>query len=301
MMSTLSKPAVNFLRREYAPGDWIGVLVTVPASGRVRQRVCPVKDVAEERFLRWLRAENADGGNVYVSINTVVPGQHSRTRHVIAEIRHVFLDVDADLSQVLTRVRRDARVPRPSCVIHSSPRRGHVLWTVAGFTAVGAEALQRHLAHELGTDPAATASSQLTRLPGFLNYKYRPPVRVWAEHVARHRVYTPADFPRAPHNTVQGRALVARVPGPHSAIERAHRYVRRVRPAVAGQHGDVHTFRVCCRLVRGFALDDDEALAVLHAWNDRCVPPWSERELRAKLQHARRYGREPIGGLLAPP
>jgi hypothetical protein len=25
-------------------------------------------------------------------------------------------------------------------------------------------------------------------------------------------------------------------------------------PAIAGQHGDVHTFRVCCRLARGFAL-----------------------------------------------
>jgi hypothetical protein len=23
-------------------------------------------------------------------------------------------------------------------------------------------------------------------------------------------------------------------------------------------HGDVHTFRSCCRLTRGFALDDDE-------------------------------------------
>ena len=32
-------------------------------------------------------------------------------------------------------------------------------------------------------------------------------------------------------------------------------------PAIAGHHGDLHTFRVCCRLARGFALDDDEALA----------------------------------------
>jgi hypothetical protein len=51
-------------------------------------------------------------------------------------------------------------------------------------------------------------------------------------------------------------------------------------------------------LVRGFALADDEALAVLRDWNARCEPPWSEHELLAKLQHARRYGREPIGGLL---
>ena len=42
--------------------------------------------------------------------------------------------------------------------------------------------------------------------------------------------------------------------------ERAKRYLTSVPPAIAGQHGDVHTFRVCCRLVRGFALDEDQAL-----------------------------------------
>jgi hypothetical protein len=80
-------------------------------------------------------------------------------------------------------------------------------------------------------------------------------------------------------------------------IERARRYVARIEPAVAGQHGDVHTFRVCCRIVRGFALNDNEALAVLSEWNLRCEPPWTERELRDKIARARRYGKEKIGGL----
>jgi hypothetical protein len=65
-----------------------------------------------------------------------------------------------------------------------------------------------------------------------------------------------------------------------------------------GKLADVTTFRVCCRLVRGFALEDEDALAVLADWNSACVPPWSEEELRAKLKGARRYGREPVGGLL---
>jgi len=60
----------------------------------------------------------------------------------------------------------------------------------------------------------------------------------------------------------------------------------------------VHTFRVCCRLVRGFALDDDEALDVLTNWNALCRPPWTGRELRDKIWRARRYGREPIARLL---
>jgi hypothetical protein len=71
-----------------------------------------------------------------------------------------------------------------------------------------------------------------------------------------------------------------------------------VPPAIAGQHGDVHTFKVCCRLVRGFALDDALALRLLTEWNSRCQPPWTEHELEDKLRRAKRYGREPMAGLL---
>jgi hypothetical protein len=74
------------------------------------------------------------------------------------------------------------------------------------------------------------------------------------------------------------------------AIERAKRYLASVPPAITGQHGDVHTFRVCCRLKRGFALDDDQALHVLSDWNARCQPPWSPVELLDKLHRAARYG-----------
>jgi hypothetical protein len=81
-------------------------------------------------------------------------------------------------------------------------------------------------------------------------------------------------------------------------IDRARQYVAAIPPAISGEHGDVHTFRICCRVARGFALDDHEALAVLQDWNSRCLPPWSERELIDKLSRARRYGREPIGCLL---
>ena len=35
----------------------------------------------------------------------------------------------------------------------------------------------------------------------------------------------------------------------------------------------------------------------LSEWNARCEPPWTEDKLRAKLESARRYGREPVGAL----
>jgi hypothetical protein len=80
-----------------------------------------------------------------------------------------------------------------------------------------------------------------------------------------------------------------------NVIERARRYLARIDPAVAGQHGDIHTFRVCCRIVRGFDLSDADAIRLLTEWNSRCQPPWNDRELRDKVARARRYGREEIG------
>ena len=81
-------------------------------------------------------------------------------------------------------------------------------------------------------------------------------------------------------------------------VERARRYLALVPPAVTGEHGDLRTFRVCCRLTRGFALDEEQALQALSEWNQRCQPPWTTAELVDKLRRAARYGREPVGGLL---
>src|SRR5204863_10119765 len=84
-----------------------------------------------------------------------------------------------------------------------------------------------------------------------------------------------------------------------SRAARAERFLLAVGPAVAGEHGDLRTFRICCRVVRGFGLSDHEAMSVLSEWNARCQPPWSERELLIKVQNARKYGREPLGALVA--
>ena len=169
-------------------------------------------------------------------------------------------------------------------------------------TREGVEALQKQLARELKTDKAATSCAQTTRLPGFFNHKYRPAPLVSAQYVSSKRVFKTVDFPAVeplPPRVPSGPAQEHRHHHPETTVvERARRYLAAIPPAVAGLHGDVATFRVCCRLVRGFALSDEEALAVLAEWNRRCEPPWSEEEMVSKLRSARRYGREPVGGLL---
>ena len=52
-----------------------------------------------------------------------------------------------------------------------SPNHIHVFWRVTGFDIDSVEWLQKQLARELQTDPAATPVTQNTRLPGFFNHK----------------------------------------------------------------------------------------------------------------------------------
>jgi hypothetical protein len=294
---------IRFLRTAFRPDDWIAVLLKSHETGGTAQRVGPVSFVASAKFQAWLRAQSARRFSVFVSVNAIRPQRKARTRDAIGEIRHVFLDADKDGPAVLATIAARRDLPPPSYVLHSSPNRLHVLWRAAGFGKEQVEALQKQLARELGTDKVATSCAQITRMPGFFNHKYRPAPMVTVEYSDARRLFRPTDFPPAVRD---GRRLGAtEAPAergsrpPTDVRERARRYIATIPPAVAGQHGDAATFRVCCRLVRGFALDDEDALDVLREWNDSCTPPWSEEELRAKLTGARHYGREPIGGLLA--
>ena len=99
--------------------------------------------------------------------------------------------------------------------------------------------------------------------------------------------------PPPPQRTLAA-PLKDRLPG----YQRAVAYMANWKPAVEGQGGDVATFANACALVRGFELRDDEAMDLLLAWNQTCVPPWTEGELWVKIQSARAYGTQPMGYLL---
>ena len=292
---------IRFLRTVFYPDDWVAVLLKSHETGGTAQRVGPISLIASGKFQAWLRAQSARRFSVFVSVNTIRPQRKARTRDAIGEIRHVFLDADRDGPTVLATIAARRDIPPPSCVVHSSPNRLHVLWRVSGFTKESVEALQKQIAKELGTDKAATSCAQLTRLPGFFNHKYRPSPPVTAEFNDDQRSFAPSDFPRSAPVSKQTTGVTLTRPGgtPRDPRDRARRYLAAIPPAVAGSHGDITTFRVCCRLVRGFALTDEDALGVLAEWNQACSPPWSESEIRSKLAAARRYGREPVGGLLA--
>lgn len=79
-------------------------------------------------------------------------------------------------------------------------------------------------------------------------------------------------------------------------IQRAAKYILRKDVAIQGQNGSDRAFHVACTLVCRFGLTQAEALDAIREWNERCVPPWSERELEHKIADA---AKQPITNDLA--
>ena len=77
-----------------------------------------------------------------------------------------------------------------------------------------------------------------------------------------------------------------------SVIERARRYISTIPAAVSGSGGHNATFHVACILVLDFELSPSEALILLSEYNQRCEPPWTEKELVHKIESANQQSGE---------
>lgn len=88
-----------------------------------------------------------------------------------------------------------------------------------------------------------------------------------------------------------------RFPADDIILRRAAAYLDAMTPAISGQGGHNRAYAAATAMVHGFGLDAGAALALLlERYNPRCEPPWSQRELRHKVEdaaskpHARPFG-----------
>lgn len=77
--------------------------------------------------------------------------------------------------------------------------------------------------------------------------------------------------------------------------DQARRYLANANGAISGSNGHSDTFSVACCLVQGFNLSIEEARPILQEFNQKCQPPWSERELDHKLKEAEKQPAPPQG------
>ena len=85
---------------------------------------------------------------------------------------------------------------------------------------------------------------------------------------------------------------------PEERITLARQWLASIPPAIAGQGGDRHTFRVAQGVVRGHWLTVETATALLSEWNERCQPPWTTERLEYKAKEASEHGKMAMGALL---
>ncbi|MFN0055544.1 MAG: AAA family ATPase [Planctomycetales bacterium] len=110
------------------------------------------------------------------------------------------------------------------------------------------------------------------------------------------RVFTPKP---APEGTAPTRPTSTPTPDRGKIIERAKTYLTKFPVAVSGERGHDRLFRAACVCRCEFGLSLEESLDALTDWNAGCTPPWSDVELRHKLEDA---GKEPVTlGLLNAP
>lgn len=79
-------------------------------------------------------------------------------------------------------------------------------------------------------------------------------------------------------------------------IELAKDFLKSVPPAIEGQNGNDHTYKVALEL-RDYGVSDYKCLQLIHnsEWNSKCEPPWDMEELEVVVNHVYKYGRNRPG------
>jgi hypothetical protein len=166
--------AREFLGRSFAPSETIAIVLRRTSAATIAQRIVTLEHALQPRYLGWLAHENATGANVYFAANPFVSGSRKRTKESVAEVRHLYLDLDTDGEAKLAALRTSNSIPIPTAIVSTSPGKYQVLWQVESCPFEQQESLLKLLAITFGGDPACTDCNRVLRLPGFLNQKYAP-------------------------------------------------------------------------------------------------------------------------------
>jgi len=186
--------STEYILTNFQRSDRLAVLVRNSGRRETVQRISTAGKMTEPSFQDWLRHKNEkESFDIYIGMNTLRHEARTRTKEDIETIRHLYMDIDDDGPAALARIQQSNLVPRQNYTINTSPDKFQVVWRVRNISQEQAESLQRAMVRKFGGDPAATDSTRVLRLPGFLNRKYEAEFRVQAVKHAE-SVYNPQDF-----------------------------------------------------------------------------------------------------------
>jgi hypothetical protein len=237
-----------------------------------------------------LIALNEYGAGIFVTVNeTDLKGR--KIENVVA-VRALFVDADGPLTV--------SWALEPDILVQSGGGL-HAYWTVTNAPLEAFTPAQKRLAAYYGTDPKVSDLPRVMRLPGFFHLKGEPKF-VSLVRAMRSTGDVAAILALHPVPEATAPAPVAPRPDLSQRVFRASRYLARIDGAVAGTGGHQATWDATLALVRGFSLPPDVALdLLLNEFTPRCSPPWSEKELRHKVDSAAEQGQIPDGYLIGEP
>jgi hypothetical protein len=196
----------SYIRENFRPDDRLAI-VALPRKEnspqaeereerlRATQRIATAERILSDEFQAWLRYQNARGTGIYISMNPLNPDATRRTKEDVAEIRHVYLDLDEGGEAARDALLAREDIPAPNDILNSSPGRYQFVWSVEGFSKEEAENLMRGMTRAAGADVADTDCSRVLRLPGFANQKLDTLHWITRENLHQ-RIACPEDFPR---------------------------------------------------------------------------------------------------------
>ena len=219
-----SLTAPEYVLSLFEPSHNVAILLRNRTLGHTLQRITKAQIIAAPEFQSVLLEKNRAGADVFVGMNPIKEGAYSRTKQSLAQIRHVYLDIDRAGNQAIEIIRNSLDVPTPNFVLNTSPGKYQVVWRVEGANLRQAEALLHNMASHFGGDLAATDAARVLRLPGFANRKLAFDFVVQVVQ-ATDQIYslrdfnTPQDSPDAPRNVGES-ARSHLAPGHRSQSER---------------------------------------------------------------------------------
>ncbi len=91
-------------------------------SGEVRQKFATADKIGSPPFQAHLRAANASGKDVYISMNTVAREATGRTKADIETIRHIYLDIDVGGRAAVDKILNAEDMPNSHHILNTSTR-----------------------------------------------------------------------------------------------------------------------------------------------------------------------------------
>ena len=151
----------------------------------------------------------------------------------------------------------------------------------------------RHGTDHAGVDTVVTNAGRITKLPG--TWVRKGPHSDDRPHRIARILSIPTAIALVTYEQIRDateeppKPWQVAVPAlPETDVERrAIAYLSKCEPAISGQKGHNAAFKTACKVGPGFDLSPDAAYRLLAThYNPRCEPPWSERELRHKVDEA---------------